>query len=309
MNRKFYFNITYACNNDCIMCASNSYKGKRTSPIIKFQKFKDIIQTRNIDSDDMVVLNGGEPTVHPSFEKLINICKKKDIFIYLFTNGRKFTNKNFSKKIIRGFYGRIAIPFYSYLEEKHDKITYSPGSFNASGKGVRNIREIIKDEGIKEIELELKTLVLRSNMNELTEIASFFLENFKFEHFLISSIHVSEKAEKIGNDELIKISTCFSQIRKCFDLFLEKSNVKIHSYFIPLCLLRDTKYEKACSHSYYKSDRECDYYFDPYNPEGMEWTSDKRFALRCLNCKYYDDCQGVWDSYSNYFGLDELIPF
>jgi len=310
MNREFYLNITYACNNDCIICASNSYKNNINSPIIELQMFKEIIDSNNIESNDTVVINGGEPTVHPSFEDIVNLCKKQNIFIYLFTNGKKFANKNYAKRILKKFKGRIAIPFYSHLENHHDKITNSIGSFKASVKGVKNISQIIRKERAKgnKIELELKTLILRSNMNELENIASFVLKNFSFEHFLISGPYISKKAILQGKDELVNLSSCSSQISNCINFFSENSNVQVHCYFIPLCILGNIKYENVCSNSNYKSDRECDFYFDPYNPNGMVWTNDKSFSPNCIKCKYFNDCQGVWNSYYNYFGSNELKP-
>ena len=65
MNRVIYFNITYKCNLDCVFCFSNS-----TSPngkVMGLSAIFDSLLKLKPEKSDLIVLNGGEPTLHPEF--------------------------------------------------------------------------------------------------------------------------------------------------------------------------------------------------------------------------------------------------
>ena len=49
----------------------------------------DMIKKYGVSSNDRVILNGGEPTLHPNLIKILQLFHKTGAEIVLYTNGRK----------------------------------------------------------------------------------------------------------------------------------------------------------------------------------------------------------------------------
>lgn len=76
-NVRFYFALTNFCNRSCELCSCHSDPTRKTN--LSFEKFKEIL---NIKKAYEAQLEGGEPTVHPDFDKMVEFlvndpyCKK-----------------------------------------------------------------------------------------------------------------------------------------------------------------------------------------------------------------------------------------
>ena len=69
MGNIYYYNINYYCNNDCKFCFSSSTGNNKYSVSMAtiISELSTIVR-----QDDTVVLNGGEPTIHPEFYDILN---------------------------------------------------------------------------------------------------------------------------------------------------------------------------------------------------------------------------------------------
>lgn len=93
INRLFYLNITYLCNNNCLFCIShntNSLTKKDTDLFL----VKKILMEKIPFDKDIFIINGGEPTVIGKklvdFVEYLSSLNFKTIVIY--TNGRLLQN-------------------------------------------------------------------------------------------------------------------------------------------------------------------------------------------------------------------------
>lgn len=76
-----YIQITTRCNMACAHCGMNcTEQGEDMS----FEVFK-----KSIDHNDVIVIGGGEPTIHPEFEKFLFYALAHCESVFIVTNGKK----------------------------------------------------------------------------------------------------------------------------------------------------------------------------------------------------------------------------
>lgn len=126
-----------SCNNRCDWC----YARKVLNPlqVMSLEDAKlavDMLQEHGVQK---IVLIGGEPTVYPHLIELIGYISKKGIVVSLATNGRKFENYEFAKKVIDAGVGGINISLKATSEEEYLRNTHQHGLEEAL-KGVRNLK-------------------------------------------------------------------------------------------------------------------------------------------------------------------------
>jgi MoaA/NifB/PqqE/SkfB family radical SAM enzyme len=265
--------------------------------------FKDF----NVGAKDTVVINGGEPTVHPEIISILNAAASRGAFVYLFTNGVKLSDVNFAYSIVETGVNRVAIPIYSHIGKIHDSLTQHKGSFLATVLGIQNLFSI-KVQHDYPIEIELKTLMCKKNLNHLPQIVNMVLRSFpRPDYFLFSSMHVSNAVTLSKNEIVPRLSECSSVIRRSIDIAVA-GGLYVCLYYIPLCILGDQKYAELCDKNRYRSDKEPDFYFDSSVPNGIVNMVSYAKGRNCINCSFDSRCDGIWDSYAKEFGLNDLYP-
>ena len=144
--------VTNQCNSNCIMCPdSNQVRNTKENPDIK----KLLQYVKCIPNDTKhITITGGEPgLLKENLITLLKSCKENlpNTEFLILTNGRIFSNTEFTKKIKEAIppNTRIAIPIYADNELVHDKITRVKGSFKQSIVG---IKKLLKEDIDIEIE-------------------------------------------------------------------------------------------------------------------------------------------------------------
>ncbi len=139
MNKRvFYFNVTYSCNNNCIFCYSHNTK-LTTKPHneISIVVFKEYLEHNFVNSEDRVVLNGGEPLFHSRINEILEILKSVGCEVVVFTNGRLLNCIDYS--ILNANF-RFVIPIHGF-ESLHDEITRVNGSYAETISSMKHLAE------------------------------------------------------------------------------------------------------------------------------------------------------------------------
>lgn len=305
--RLLYFNITYDCNNNCIFCAAGSKQTRARRKEMKASQISRILNRLNVGARDVVVINGGEPTVHPEIISILEDASSRGAFVYLFSNGLKLSDINFAYSVVETGVSRIAIPIYSNIAKTHDLLTRNKGSFADTISGINNLF-LIKEQNRYPLEIELKTLVCMANMNHLPQIVRMILENFpQPDYFLFSSMYVSDAVFSSMHAIVPRLSRCASVLRQSIDIAVV-AGLDVCLYYIPLCVLKDQKYAVLCSKDKYRSDKDPDLYFDSSVPHGIQLDTDSAKGENCSRCSFDSSCDGIWKSYAKEFGFDDLCP-
>ena len=156
---KVEWNLGKRCNYDCSYCPSEIHDNFSPHTDINLLE-KTVDQLCEIGKPLRLSFTGGEPSVHPDFEDLLEYCKRKSIFwINLTTNGTRpsswyinneifFNHVVFSlhfeydwQRVVRTineFYDRTQIDFFVNVMAHHDHMD-----------SVRKVVKQFKEVGIK----------------------------------------------------------------------------------------------------------------------------------------------------------------
>lgn len=262
------------CNSNCIMCPdADSIRNTKENPSIK----KILEHIRCIPDDtEHITITGGEPGILK--ENLITILKECKEYLpntdfLLLSNGRVFSNTEFADKIKENIplNTRIAIPVYSDSEEIHDQITRAKGSFKQTIIGIKKLLE-------RNIDVEIRIVVLKKNYNYLENIAKFIVKEIpKVKMVNIMALEMTGNAYK--NREKVWIG--FEKVSKNIHqacLILLKAGIITNLYNFPLCNIDQSLFSIA-----HKSITD---YKIKYKEE-------------CNKCKVKEKCGGFFNSTIN----------
>jgi len=234
--RVFYLNICYVCNNDCIMCLSHRTKSGKHTDYISLSTVREMIDKWDIGRDDRLIINGGEPTVHPQLIDILRTIAETKAEIAIYSNGRKFSNMEFAQAIMKNSNTRITIPVFGE-EHIHDGITNTKGSFSETMKGINNLTESGKDH--KNNRVEIKFIIGKEYVEKRQEsmgIVDKYLKFPKNVDTLIFAGFLQPKNSKVdmNGENLIDIAHHIDdEIDQLIDNNIYGLNVKILD--IPFC--------------------------------------------------------------------------
>ena len=306
-DRLLYFNINFDCNNNCVFCAAGSKQSRANRKEMKASQISRALDRRNVGAGDVVVVNGGEPTVHPEIISILEDASSRGAFVYLFSNGLKLSEMDFAYSLVEAGVNRIAVPIYSHIAKTHDLLTRHKGSFADTIRGINNLFSI-REQNRHPLEIELKTLVCLMNMNHLPQIVKMIIEKFpQPNYFLFSSMYVSDAVFSSMHAIVPRLSRCAPVLRQSIDIAVA-AGLDVCLYYIPLCVLKDQKYAVLCSKDKYRSDKDPDLYFDSSVPHGIQLDTDSAKGENCFRCSFDSSCDGIWRSYAKEFGFDDLCP-
>jgi MoaA/NifB/PqqE/SkfB family radical SAM enzyme len=111
--------ITDACNIDCRVCYKK--KGDTVKSISQIQS--ELATAMKLRTLHTITVSGGEPTLHPHLDKIVEIIKKQDVHVFLLTNGVSITI-DYLKKLKQS--GLDSILFHVDEGQNRPDISYPP---------------------------------------------------------------------------------------------------------------------------------------------------------------------------------------
>lgn len=158
----FYFSLavepTNRCNFACLHCArANNIADTQDLPLALYEKF--LREARSYQTPS-IALTGGEPTLHPDFEALLDLTTRYQYFYTLMTNGWTFEQ---IYPIISRYRANLTAVYFSLdgvEEATHDTIRQQPGAY-------RRVLQACALCHYKQIPFHLTMTLHRLNMNEI----------------------------------------------------------------------------------------------------------------------------------------------
>lgn len=162
--------LTNACNLKCIMCRNASMKRKRG--FMPTDLAQDAIsQARDLGIKRVALYTTGESLLHPSFIKIVKICKKLKVYCYLTSNGT-LLNKRLSSEIIDS--GLDSIKF----SVDHSAIgEYEGTRIGANYKRlIKNLSMLkqLRDSRRSRMKIYIGAIVMRTNEENMSQFKKFF---------------------------------------------------------------------------------------------------------------------------------------
>lgn len=304
MQRTFYFNITFQCNNNCLFCAAD-YQLNNNQSAISYEDFGRILSTFSIGHGDIIVLNGGEPTVHPYFSDFVKLSKHAGAYVDLFTNGKKLANLQFCERIIDSCRMKIRIPMFGSQEQQHDRLTGFPGNFKAAWDAIDNIL-LAKKRGFA-VDLDIKLLLSKATSKDNFEIAKQIVERCKGIKNYVISLNMLLLSNSVKKNSGIMMEQYYESVNNSISIidYVLNMNGLINYESLPMCLLPERLRIKPQN----KTTNSKFYYFDPYCIQGhLIEEKVKTICTACLRCKYINTCRTIPANYLDYYGEKEFVP-
>ena len=134
--------LTYNCNNRCKWCYASSnldaFRGREfdTSKETELYKLLSDLGIRDVK------LVGGESTLYPNIIPLVGNLSSLGMNITLVTNGRRFSDFEFTKRLTEAGLKDACFSIEGYDEKSHDHETCVKGSFGEAIQGLKNFKEL-----------------------------------------------------------------------------------------------------------------------------------------------------------------------
>ncbi|MCG8432038.1 MAG: radical SAM protein [Candidatus Omnitrophica bacterium] len=165
--------LTYRCNLQCKMCGQWGDKGvtKQQSPeLIREELTQEqlrvfIAQVAGFKPN--ITLFGGEPLLHPACAEVVRQIKEGGMHCLIITNGALLEEK--AESLLDGGLDELNISLDGD-EKLHDRIRGMPGLFSRILRGLRRLRELKEERGLKRPLVNLQCAISASNYRELDKM-------------------------------------------------------------------------------------------------------------------------------------------
>jgi radical SAM protein with 4Fe4S-binding SPASM domain len=159
---KGQWEITFRCNLKCAHCYVVEDENKQELTLLEITNILDQIHQEGCL---WLCLTGGEPLLREDFLDIYTYAIKKGFLVTLFTNGTLITPEIANcLKLYPPF--MVEITLNGITSETYEKITRTPGSFQACLRGIKLILE-------RNIPLTLKSVGMTLNRDEILKIKKY----------------------------------------------------------------------------------------------------------------------------------------
>ncbi len=193
--------LTERCNNNCVHCyinlAANDEEAKKRE--LSFKEIRNIVDETVQMGCLWWLITGGEPLLREDFADIYLYLKKKGLLTSVFTNATLITPELTS--LFKKYPPReLEITVYGITQKTYERITRTPGSFEAFMKGINLLQK-------ENVPFTLKAMALRSNVGKLEAIRDFCKPiskgSFRFDPFLHLRLRPNDKRNRqIKNERL-----------------------------------------------------------------------------------------------------------
>lgn len=167
--QKLYIEVTTGCNLQCATCIRNVWSDPDDN--MSRETFDRILAGMDglPDLQRVIFTSFGEPLTHPGILEMIEAVRKKGLAVTLGSNGLML-KPAVSRELVRLGVDRLMVSVDGGLAETFEKVrgTY----LDQIVENMRQFNEIKKEMGSLFPTLGFETVILKSNLSELTEISS-----------------------------------------------------------------------------------------------------------------------------------------
>ena len=291
-NKTLMVSLNTSCNQDCLFC-QNKDNYSEDSDIEEVKKnIINALKRGNI----ILFSGGGEPTMYDNLIELIRFAKESGaVRVGLETNGVKLSNLDYVKKLKNAGLDYINVSLHSHKAEVSDLITNTPGTFEKTIMGIKNI-------GLVGIELSvIMHTITKYNYKDLVDFVKFVHNNFKFKELAFGFVR-PKLSKKSGRDIAVRYMDAELYIHKALE-YCEENNIKCSfsiGFSPPLCYLQ--------GHEHYSQDVRNYVLFDRRVFEEDAKLYEKTKFKVCDYCLLKNMCPGVPKQYVELFGDSEFYP-
>ena len=296
-SKNAYLVLGYACNQKC-KCCPLIYRSER-EPFVPYEKIKKDLEDMIRFGVTDVTLSGGEPTLHPRFNDIINEFLNAKINVHILSNGEKFANKTFSDEFIKHCKNGdvcVTTTFHSQNPIEHEEQNLSIGSFKRSLDGLKYLDS-------KKVNIAIKHCITRNNYKDLPLFIQFVLQNFsdniEIQLWGIDLCGIDDDLAKRNFVSFKEIKPYIEEAVNLFEMSHSRKSLTINN--LPLCMC-DCYYWK-----YYTRPEQDTYIEHKDNGRKMDANSGP-ISCNCDSCPFKKMCMGAYYSDFEIIGDDIVSP-
>ncbi len=297
--------VGYTCNNNCIICSNRLIYTEGRKALQSDRTTDDIVDDLIKGKEDgynKVEFTGGEPTVRPDILKLAQYAKDigyKEIAVS--TNGRLFSYNSFCDKAVSSGINRVTFTLYGPTASVHDAITRTPGSFEQTISGIKNVLKT-------NAKVTVNTVVTEMNFSHLKDVGN-LLHNLNISVWSVIDLIPGSLPDNLYERIVVRIKE-FS--KSTIEIAESEESLSIQFFDFPFCVFSaKMREDKRFSFVGAKKRSEISKQVG-YKPKRIEVIDNsykdkhrKRTSV-CNECIFENECGGVWSRYLEMFGEDEI---
>ncbi|SIR38645.1 His-Xaa-Ser system radical SAM maturase HxsC [Rhizobium sp. RU35A] len=270
--------VTEQCDQLCVMCSQPPKK-------YHFDLFDQFAIAASLAPPNaMIGISGGEPLLHKArlFEMLAAVSTSRpDLRFHILTNAQHFAQDDIELLAELGW-DRVlwGVPLYSAKPEIHDQIVGKPGAFANLEQGLLTLMRAGAS-------VELRTVILQQNVDDLPELAGFITTRLSF-----ISVWAIMQLERIGYGRMnwpisFKDTSCdFAATARAIDIVTARG-LNAWLYNFPLCSVPEN--------------------YRRYAPSTIsDWK--RKYLDFCRSCTFRETCGGFFQWYDHKEGFSGLGP-
>jgi len=274
----------YTCNDNCVFCHARE---KRKHPDLGIGKIKEkILRGRELGAG-MVILSGGEPTIHKDIMEIAEFARENALELGIITNGRMLSYSDFFGRLQKKGLRYVHVSLHGD-EKTHNELTGAE-SFRQALEGISNVSR-------SGMELVVNCVVVKQNMNILNDVVD-VLKGVRTDKIKFSLV------EPVRDGAMPGILEAADAVKKAID-YGRAAGLNMGFDGFPLCFMKgherlldnlETNNIKFISEAY--EDR-----FFPVD------FGDAVKLDKCKQCSRSGNCPGIYKKYLD-SGNIEVFPF
>lgn len=261
--------VTERCNSYCLMCSQPPKERDDSYLVDELLEVIPLMSRQTIE----LAITGGEPTLlGNNLLKLLRSIKNNLPYtsIHILTNGRRFSNLEFTKTIAKIDHPDLmfGIPLYSDISNLHDYVVQADGAYDETIKGIMNLKRLDQ-------KIELRVVIHKQTYQRLPQLAEFITRNLLFvDHIALMGLEMmgftKPNLSSLWIDPVDYQDELVESVKILSDF---KMNVSIYNH--QLCLLDPSLYE--------------------YSKKSIsDWKNE--YMPECEPCTRKDECGGFFSS-------------
>ena len=293
--RRLDLKVGFACNNRCVFCAQGD-KRERLPAVDGRRLLAELLSARAHASS--VVFTGGEPTVHKRLVSLVKGAKLGGYrHIQIQSNGRLLSDPARLTELIEAGASEFALSLHGPRAEVHDALTRTPGSFEQTVNGIRNVVA-------RGVPLLTNTVITRTNLAYLADTVN-LLGELGARHLQLAFVHPVGTAYELFDEVVPRLADVVEPLRRARER-AQAHEAHLVTEAIPLCFLRGMA-ELAVEGRIPPTT-----VVDLGGASGdyTKWriAEGKAYGPPCNACQARHRCEGPWREYPDKRGWGEFEP-
>ncbi|MFI5360710.1 MAG: radical SAM protein [Elusimicrobiota bacterium] len=319
--RRIEVHLGTRCNNLCVFCMSSMNRDEKED-WARPEKVRAELRHFYGQGCRAAGFLGGEPTVYPHIVESIAYAREIGYErISICTNGTRLSDAQFCRGLVEAGLTRVTLSVHSHSPEIEDGlITGVPGNLERKMEALRNLVAMRRAGQLRD-NVSLNPVLCRPTLKEMEKYIVFFgelgLDDIRFNYIWPQGAVRNDRAWtpsfREAMPEIVRI------------LLLNERRLGRHLSFggVPRCALALAGVSGRLA-DFLGAKYLDESLFDPANDVSMAtkkgpmrdrfvWQDVKKNILKtaapqCSRCRYEARCEGVWKTYADLYGLEELSP-